>query len=330
MERSDVGQTAAGGEPVIDVKDLTVEYGRGARRFRAVDGVSFAVRPGECVGFIGANGAGKSTTMKTIMGFLFPLSGTVRVFGREAGTVEARRRMGYLPEVSQYYPFMKARELLELYGGLHGLGSAALKRRIPPLLEEVGLAGKGEGLLKGFSKGMQQRLGIAQALISDPDLFVFDELSSGLDPVGRHDVRQVLLNLKRRGRTIFFSSHELSEVETLCDRVVIIHKGRVVTDSPVADLMAPLNEFEIEFAPPAGGDGALPEAVRNLGVGPGAVDGNRMVTARGAADYAAAVAALAAAGVTIARTASRSRSLEDHFIQLVRPGGLDAPHGADR
>ncbi|MCE5231667.1 ABC transporter ATP-binding protein [bacterium] len=225
---------------VIDVKSLKITYGRGARATEAVRDISFTVSRGETVGFIGPNGAGKSSTIKTMMGFIFPEAGRVTIFGQPAGSVEARQRTGYLPEVSLYYPFMKAREVLELYGGLAGLDRAELKRRIQPLLERVGLAGKGEILLKNFSKGMQQRVGIAQAIISDPDLLVFDELSSGLDPVGRHDLRDVLLDLKARGKTIFFSSHELYEVESLCDRVVIVNRGCKVADENVSDLMARL------------------------------------------------------------------------------------------
>lgn len=223
-------------EPVIEVQDLIVEYGKGAKKVSAVNGLSFSVRAGECVGFIGANGAGKSSTMKAMMGFLFPAAGSVKVFGLAPGLAESRQRIGYLPEVALYYPFMKARELLELYGGLQGIQRAEMKTRIGKILERVGLAGRGETLLRNYSKGMQQRLGIAQALIADPELMIFDELSSGLDPIGRHDLRNVLVDLKKAGRTIFFSSHELYEVESLCDRVVIIHRGKLVRDASLDDL----------------------------------------------------------------------------------------------
>lgn len=223
--------------PVIDVQDLKVTYGKGSKKTEAVRGISFSIQPGEVIGFIGANGAGKSTTIKTIMGFLFPTSGSARVFGMHAGTAASRQRIGYLPEVALYYPFMKATELLELYGGLSGLDKHTLRERIPPLLEKVGLVGREKQLLRTFSKGMQQRLGIAQSLISNPELLIFDELSSGLDPIGRHDLREVLLELKRDKRTIFFSSHELSEVESLCDRVIILHKGRLVRSAQMDDMM---------------------------------------------------------------------------------------------
>lgn len=316
--------TGEGAGPVIDVRDLVVEYGRGRKTRQAVRGISFQVNPGECVGFIGANGAGKSTTMKALLGFVFPVSGTVQVFGAPAGTVESRQRLGYLPEVALYYPFMKARELLELYGGLQGLSRAELKKRIPPLLEEVGLQGRGESLLKSFSKGMQQRLGIAQAIIAQPELLIFDELSSGLDPLGRHDLREVLLKLKAAGTTIFFSSHELTEVESLCDRVIMINQGRIVTEAPVADLMKPLNVFDVKFS--CNGN-ALPGALERLGARQ-ANDGAWALNLESQEDYAAAVAQLAESGCNILSTESRIRSLEEYFIELVRENSAEAPVGA--
>lgn len=300
-------------EKLIEVDGLIADYGSGNRRTRAVNGISFEVMRGECVGFIGPNGAGKSTTMKCMLGFMFPTAGTVRVFGHEPGNVEARRRLGYLPEVALYYPFMKARELLNLYGGLQGLTRSELKQRIPEILEEVGLGGKGDILLKNFSKGMQQRLGIAQAIIAKPELLIFDELSSGLDPVGRFDLREVLLRLRREGTTIFFSSHELVEVEELCDRVIMIHKGQVVTSASVAELMKPLNQFEIEFSHEAG---TLPESAAPYP----ATDTPRgkLITITGAQDYSRVLADLTAAGATIHATASKTQSLEQYFISLIR------------
>lgn len=300
--------------PVIEAEDLVVDYGRGRKRLRAVQGISFAVQGGETVGFIGANGAGKSTTMKTLMGFLFPAGGRVRMFGSDCGTAESRRRIGYLPEVSLYYPFMKARELLELYGGLSGLTRAELRERIPVYLEKVGLGGKGESLLRSFSKGMQQRLGIAQAIIHEPEALIFDELSSGLDPVGRHDLRDVLLELKAQGRTIFFSSHELTEVETLCDRVIMIHKGHIVTEATVKELMKPLNVFEIVYTLPGGAE--EPASVARFS--PQSDGNHRVVHISGVEAYARAIGDLGQAKAEIHQTASKSRSLEEYFIDLVR------------
>ena len=299
--------------PVISVRDLVVEYGRGEKKVRALDGISFNVMPGECVGFIGANGAGKTTTIKVLMGFIFPRKGDVRVFGERAGTLASRRRIGYLPEVALYYPFMKARELLELYGGLSGLRRGNLKECVPPLLEKVGLAGKSEILLKNYSKGMQQRLGIAQAIIADPEALIFDELSTGLDPIGRFDLRSVLLDLKNRGRTIFFSSHELTEVEALCDRVIIIHKGRIVTEATVGELKKPLNLFEVVFSLPMGA--VLPTVVAQYKL---VEEGNlQRIEFNNVEEYCRAVSALASAGAVINRTSSRTRTLEEYFIGLV-------------
>jgi ABC-2 type transport system ATP-binding protein len=252
--------------------------------------------------------------MKVLMGFLFPAAGTVRVFGHKAGTVESRQRIGYLPEVALYYPFMKARELLELYGGLSGLSRAQLRERIPGLLARVGLGGKENVLLREFSKGMQQRLGIAQALIADPDALIFDELSSGLDPLGRYDLRQVLLDLKRKGTTIFFSSHELTEVESLCDRIVMIHKGRVLKQASVGELMKPLNQFEILFASANGHEPPAEVRAHDL-----RRDGDLWrLLVNDVQEYPRVLTALTASGADIRKTASRTLSLEDYFIDLVR------------
>ncbi len=309
---------------VIEVQDLVVDYKAGRKLHRAVHGISFNIQPGECVGFIGANGAGKSSTIKTLMGFIFPTSGTARVFGSAAGSVESRRRLGYLPEVALYYPFMKARELLELYGGLQGLSKGELRKRIPTLLEEVGLQGKSETLIRNFSKGMQQRLGIAQAIIADPELMVFDELSSGLDPVGRYDLRQVLLRLKQQGRTIFFSSHELSEVESLCDRVLMIHQGRIVTEATVAELMQPLNEFEIVYRLSGGGQ---PPAELAAFASVRDADDYKL-NLRSVDEYARAIATLANSGAQVVSTSSKTVSLEEYFIKLVRQSSPAPAAGA--
>lgn len=310
----------AGTDSVVIVNDLQVDYGKGRKAHRAVDGISFEVRRGECVGFIGANGAGKSTTMKALMGFLFPTAGQIEVFGDPAGTARSRQRIGYLPEVALYYPFMKARELLHLYGGLQGVPRRVLKERIPALLKQVGLAGHESSLLRQFSKGMQQRLGIAQSLIAEPELLIFDELNSGLDPLGRFDLREVLLDLKRRGRTIFFSSHELTEVETLCDRVLIVHRGRIVKSAPVHELMQPLNRYEIVFAPNGSG---IPEVL--LSLDPRQTGGHYALTFTDVETYSETLAALNQHRCRIVRTASQSTTLEDYFIDLVRRNAEPVP-----
>jgi ABC-2 type transport system ATP-binding protein len=229
---SESARETPAGPPALAVDSLCVGYKKGL--FGKPKGVghnlTFSVRPGEVVGFLGPNGAGKSSTIKSIMGFLVPESGNITVFGHAAGTTAAKARIGYLPEVALYYPFLTPMETLRLYGRLQGLGGRSLEEEAMDLLRRVGLEGREKQQLKTFSKGMQQRLGIAQALLGSPDLLVLDEVASGLDPLGRRHLRQLLHDIKLTGTTIFFSSHELDEVAQLCDRIILIESGRVVDE----------------------------------------------------------------------------------------------------
>ena len=216
----------------LRIEGLSVGYKRGLfeKMRRVVHDLTLSVAPGEVVGFLGPNGAGKSSTIKAILGFVAPEQGQVTVFGHKAGTSAAKARIGYLPEVALYYPFLTPMETLRLYGRLQGLGGRALDDEAMTLLSRVGLAGKEKQQLKTFSKGMQQRLGIAQSLLGSPDLLVLDEVTSGLDPIGRRHLRELLREIKASGTTIFFSSHELDEVAQLCDRVILLKEGRVVDE----------------------------------------------------------------------------------------------------
>ena len=203
---------------------------------KAVDGLSLVLAPGEIVGFLGTNGAGKTTTIKMTLGLLAPTSGTVKVLGGDPSDPRVRSHIGYMPEVATYYPYLDARELLSFYGGICGLDAKTVRKRTDELLDAVGLADAAKRPLKTYSKGMLQRAGIAQALLNDPDLLVLDEPFTGLDPLARIHFRELLLDLKRRGKTVFFSSHELGETELLCDRVAIMKKGHCVYQGPVRDL----------------------------------------------------------------------------------------------
>ena len=203
---------------------------------KAVDALSFSLGAGEVMGFLGTNGAGKTTTIKMILGLLRPTSGSVSVFGGEPADVATRARIGYMPEVAYYYPYLNARELLAFYGGICGMDAKSVRRRTDELLASVGLADAAKRPLKTYSKGMLQRAGIAQALLNDPDLLVLDEPFTGLDPLARIHFRELLRGLKERGKTIFFSSHELGETELLCDRVAIMKQGRCVYQGPVRDI----------------------------------------------------------------------------------------------
>ena len=226
-------------KPVLEIEHLRVVFkGPGRKRdIVAVDDLTLNVGEGEVVGFIGPNGAGKTTTIKVLMGFILPTSGGAKIFGYEAGSKIARSRIGYLPEVALYYPFMTAEEIMRLYGKLQGIGKKGLKTLVADLIVRVGLQKFKNVRLRNYSKGMLQRVGLAQAIMGNPDLLILDEVTSGLDPVGRRDLRDILKDFKSRGKTIFFSSHELSEVSKMCDRIILIDEGKVVQERPLKDIL---------------------------------------------------------------------------------------------
>ena len=227
-------------DPIIELKELRVEY-RSRRaadgKKLAVDNLNLAVGAGEVFGFLGPNGAGKTTTMNVLLGFVNATSGAAYLFGVDVREPIARQRIGYLPELTYYYKFLSAEELLRFYAKIFGIPRLQADRRIESLLKLVELEAARNRPIKTYSKGMQQRVGLAQALINDPDLLILDEPTSGLDPLGRMKVREIIQRLKNQGKTVFFSSHELGEVETVCDRVGIIHQGRLKVEGRVADLV---------------------------------------------------------------------------------------------
>src|SRR6266403_488343 len=232
---------SAGTLPVIEIKNLCVTYrSRGGRQpdRAAVKNLQLSVRSGEVFGFLGPNGAGKTTTMNVLLGFVNATSGYASLFGVNVREPIARQRIGYLPELTYYYKFLTAEELLRFYARIFGIPRAEADRRIDQLLKLVELEHARKRLIKTYSKGMQQRVGLAQALINDPDLLILDEPTSGLDPLGRMKVREIIQRLKNEGKTVFFSSHELGEVETVCDRVAIIHEGELKVEGRVDDLVA--------------------------------------------------------------------------------------------
>ncbi len=209
---------------VVRLEQVSKSFGT----LRAVNGVSLAVGQGEVMGFLGTNGAGKTTTMKMLLGFFRPDSGRISVLDRDPFDPETRRRIGYMPETAYYYPYLNIRELLAFYGGLCGMSRPLIRERSEALIVRVGLADAGSRLLRTYSKGMLQRAGIAQALLHDPDLLILDEPFTGLDPLARIQFRDLILELKQQGKSVFFSSHELSEAELICDRVAILKKGSLV------------------------------------------------------------------------------------------------------
>ena len=227
-------------DTILETKNLRVEFkvpkSNGARKV-AVKDLNLSVRAGEVFGFLGPNGAGKTTTMNVLLGFVNATSGDAFLFGVNVREPIARQRIGYLPELTYYYKFLTAEELLRFYARTFGLPRAEADRRIDQLLKLVELEHARKRPIKTYSKGMQQRVGLAQALINDPDLLILDEPTSGLDPLGRMKVREIIQRLKNQGKTVFFSSHELGEVETVCDRVAIINQGELKVEGRVADLV---------------------------------------------------------------------------------------------
>src|ERR1700722_17769338 len=207
-------------------KDYPVSYWRPGKR-RSLDNLTLQVEEGEVFGFLGPNGAGKTTTLKLLMGLIFPTAGTARVRGHSIEDVRMHREIGYLPEQPYFYDYLTARELLDYYARFFGYGSAERRERVSGILDRVGLANSANVQLRKFSKGMLQRAGIAQAILHDPKVVFLDEPMSGLDPVGRREVREIITDLKKQGCTVFFSTHILSDAEMLCDRVAVLVGGKL-------------------------------------------------------------------------------------------------------
>src|SRR5579859_1520203 len=223
----------------IEIHGLSKSYAVGfwKKQLRpALKSLDLTVNSGETFGFLGPNGAGKTTTLKLLMGIIFPTAGSATILGKNFLDHEVKRRLGFLPEQPYFYDYLSAPELLDYYAGLSGVAAADRKKRISSVLERVGLSDVGSKQLRKFSKGMLQRVGIAQAIIHEPEIVFLDEPMSGLDPLGRHEVRELIQSLKDEGKTIFFSTHILSDAEALCDRVAVIHKGELRGIGVVNDL----------------------------------------------------------------------------------------------
>ncbi len=251
--------------PILTVRELekTFRIGFLRKRVDAVRGVSFEVRPGEIFGVLGPNGAGKTTTIKMLLGLIFPTKGSISIFGEARPTPQVMGRLGYLPENPYVYQYLKPHEFLDLCARLCGIPAGERKKKADAILERVGLTHAIDRPIGRFSKGMTQRIGLAQALLHDPEVLVLDEPMSGLDPIGRKQVRDLIVEERKRGKTILFTSHILSDVELLCDRVAIFHRGKVTAYGALSELLRPevrRTEVELEGATPA-----LEESLRALG-----------------------------------------------------------------
>ena len=284
-------------ESVIEIRNLSKAYRDfwGRKKVQAVNGLSLDVRKGEVFGLLGPNGSGKTTTLKLLLGLLFPTEGEIRILGRPAADVEKNRHIGYLPEESYLYRFLNAEETLDFYGRLFGLSKAERRRRTDELIGLVKLDHARKRQLKEYSKGMTRRIGLAQALINDPDIVFLDEPTSGLDPSGRKDVKDLIAHLKSQGKTVVMCSHLLAEIEDVCDRVAILFNGELKLLGTVDELLASQGETQLRTTALA------PEALKDV------------------------EAALARHGATLESVSHPKRTLEDLFLHTVsasvaRPG----------
>ena len=241
----------------IATTQLSKDYGDG----RGCRDVTLTIREGEAFGFLGPNGAGKSTIVKMLTGLIKPTSGKAQIFGHASGTIEARRRLGYLPELFRYPDWLTGEEVLAFHAKLCELDRMAAKRRIHQLLDEVGIGSRGRDRLKGYSKGMQQRLGLACALLGNPEIVFLDEPASALDPVGRHEVRELLARLRSQGKTIFLNSHLLEDVEQLCDTVALLNNGQVLVEGKVTEVLRSHSNWRLRVS---GYTPLAPERIRQM------------------------------------------------------------------
>ena len=298
---------------IIEVRRLTKVYGRQT----ACREICLSVEEGQIFGLLGPNGAGKSTLVKILVGLVYPTAGEAQVAGYPPQDIKGRRQVGFLPENFRLHGWLQGEELLIFHARLAGRDGRAARQRAAEVLDLVGLAGEGNKLVANYSKGMQQRLGLAAALVGDPQVVFLDEPTSALDPLGRRQVREILLALKEAGKTIFLNSHLLSEVEQVCDRVAIINRGTVVASGRLADLQAGPAAISIQMS---GLEAELAAELR--GRYPDLqLEGNRLTLALSdREEIAALVARLVAGGCRIYEVVPRHNSLEDIFIHLVRKG----------
>ena len=296
-------------------KDYAVGFWR-PRPYRALDALTLSVGTGETFGFLGPNGAGKTTTLKLLMQLVYPTSGAAEILGKPVGDVAVKRRIGYLPENPYFYDYLTAEELLRYFARLFGFSPEEAVRRASRWLDEVQIGAERRLQLRKFSKGMLQRVGIAQALINDPEVVFLDEPMSGLDPIGRRDVRALILRLRDEGRTVFFSSHILSDAETLCSRVAVLARGRLVASGALQEILAFRSRgWEVVVqAPSLDACRALSPAPRRVE----AIDSGRATLEFGPErDAASLVAAISGSGVSIVSLTPLRESLEDFFLQQV-------------
>ncbi|MEZ4279523.1 MAG: ABC transporter ATP-binding protein [Myxococcota bacterium] len=306
------------GREVVRAENLVKDFrvGFGIRKRRVLSDVSFAAHEGEIFGFVGPNGAGKTTTLKVLMGLVRPTSGSASILGRNVAESEFRDQIGFLPENPYFYPFLTAREILDFYARLSGVEARGRAARVEELLALVHLESAADARLKTYSKGMLQRVGVAQALIHDPSVVFLDEPMSGLDPIGRREVREVILALRAAGKTVFMNTHILSDVEMICDRVAIIVKGAIRREGRIGDLVGSgTHDTQIVATGlPAATAGELESRHGAKLRG----QGDRIEIQLSEKEVERALATVVQSGARVVSVASLRPSLEDVFMDAVR------------
>jgi ABC-2 type transport system ATP-binding protein len=306
----------------IEIQGLTKTYAVGFWRKRpktALRPLDLTVEDGEIFGFLGPNGAGKTTTLKLLMGLVFPTAGWARILGGEINDPKVRAQIGFLPEQPYFYDYLTARELLGYYAQLSGVPAKDRSRKVGEMLDRVGLRDAGGVQLRKFSKGMLQRVGIAQAILHDPKIVFFDEPMSGLDPMGRREVRDLMEQLKQEGKTVFFSTHILADAEALCDRVAIIHQGQLRGMGAVADLTSTVHgKVELVWHGPG-----VPASLKALGAEIH-VTGSMVRAVVSEANQDAAIDALRRERLRLVSVVPVRTSLEDYFVSQVGPSPATA------
>jgi len=301
-------------EPAIEIESLTKDYPTGflhLKTKRSLENLSMRIEEGESFGFLGPNGAGKSTTIKLLMGIIFPTSGSARILGRPITDVEMHKDIGYLPEQPYFYDYLTAAELLDYFARFYGMKSAERKERVGKMLKKVGLETAEKIQLRKYSKGMLQRVGLAQAILHDPKVVILDEPMSGLDPIGRHEVRDIISELKRGGKTVFFSTHILTDAEMLCDKVGVIVGGKLQgVGRPDEIVGVKAQEIEIVFD--------ADDDVRSATLrAKASKSGSRYAMRVPEENVFAAIEEVRAAGAKLAAVTPIKPTLEEYFLHLV-------------
>jgi len=311
--------------PVVRIEGLTKVYKRGfwGRKVPALKDLNLEIERGEIFGFLGPNGAGKTTTLKILLRIIFPTEGRAWVLDREIDSPGLMRQVGYMPENPYFYRFLTGEEFLYFYASLGGFPRPDRKRRIDELIHLVGLD-HARGLRIGeYSRGMTQRIGLAQALLHDPEIIFMDEPLSGLDPIGRHEMRELVLSLRERGKTIFFCSHILSDVESICERVAILHRGRLRRMGAISDLLeSGAKAVEVKIR---GGDATQLETWKARAIQCSERGGLLGLSFPGEAEAGALLEALPGLGAQLVSLQPRRETLEEYFMQLIGKEGADTP-----